>query len=159
MVSPQEERATVQHVLFLVFLTASAGVFALLEIQIEGGAGWAASLPTWRVDNRWTRIALGGRPLTGYHLFAQLFVLLIVHLPFAMGLSAWSWRVEARVLAFLVLFWVVEDFLWFALNPRYGLRTFRREGIPWHASAWWWIMPREYWLFLPVGAVLYAWSW
>lgn len=159
MVPVTGERPNVQHVVFIVFLIGSAAAFAKLEIQIEGGAGWAANLPTWRVENRWTRLVLGGRPLTGYHFFAQLFVLLVVHLPFAAGVSAWSWRAEARMVAFLILFWVVEDFLWFALNPRYGVRGFRRENIPWHAAAWWWIMPREYWLLLPLGAALYAWSW
>ena len=27
--------------------------FAEVEIQIEGGAGWATSLPTWRIEKHW----------------------------------------------------------------------------------------------------------
>jgi hypothetical protein len=150
--------AILQHILFITFLAAAAAVFALLEIQIEGTQGWAAGLPTWRRDNRWTRLLLGGRPLTGYHLHAQLFVLIAAHLPFGLGLAAWSMHGEARALAFVVLFWILEDFLWFVLNPAWGVRRFAREPAAWHARAWWWFMPREYWIFLPVGVALYLWS-
>lgn len=145
-----------QHFLFFGSLACAAAAFALLEIQIEGGAGWAAALPTWRRQNRWTRALLGGRPLTGYHLWCHVFVLTAVHLPFGMGLAAWSWRAEARVAAFLVLFWILEDFLWFVFNPAYGLHGFTQRRAVWHAHAWWGFMPREYWIFLPVGSALYA---
>ena len=139
---------------FWVFLLATSWLFALVEIHIEGTDGWAAKLPTWRVQNRWTRLVYGSKPLTGYHLYVQLFVLVMSHAPLLLG--APSWRMEARVLAFFILFWIVEDFLWFVLNPAFGLRRFRKEHIWWHAPSWWWIMPRDYWIFLPIGVVLYA---
>jgi hypothetical protein len=142
----------------MLFLLAAAALFAQLEIQIEGGAGWAANLPTWRRDSRWTRLVLGGRPLTGYHVYCHLFVLVLLHLPFGAGLADWSVHGEVRIIAFLILFWILEDFLWFVLNPRYGIRGFTRRRAPWHASAWWWIMPREYWVFMPLGFLLYVWS-
>jgi hypothetical protein len=147
-----------EHVVFALFLLAAAASFALLEIQIEGGAGWAANLPTWRLDTRLTRLLMGGRPLTGYHLWCHAFVVVVAHLPFGLGFVDWSFRGEARVAAFVILFWIIEDFLWFVLNPGYGIRSFRRDRVAWHASAWWWIMPREYWIFLPVGIALYVWS-
>src|SRR4051812_4427103 len=105
----------------------------MVEIQIEGGQGWAAHLPTWRIENRWTRLFFRSRPLTGYHFYAHLFVLSMVHAPFGLGLAPFTWRGEARVLAFLILFWIAEDFLWFVLNPSFGLRKFRKQHIWWHA--------------------------
>ncbi len=147
------------HVWFFGGLLAASVLFALTEIQIEGPEGWAAHLPTWRVENRWTRLFYSGKALTGYHLYVQLFVLVIVHLPFVLGFAGPSWRGEARILSFMVLFWIFEDFLWFVLNPAFGLRRFRREHIPWHAPTWWGFMPRDYWVFTPVGAGLYVWSW
>jgi hypothetical protein len=149
----------VVHFAFVAFLAAAAAVFALLEIQIEGSSGWASALPTWRMQNRWTRLVMGSRALTGYHLYVHLFVLLLLHLPFALGLAAPTLAAEARILAFLVLFWILEDFLWFVFNPEFGVRRFTREHAWWHAPAWWWIMPREYWVFTPVGVALYLWSW
>jgi hypothetical protein len=139
-------------------LVAAATTFALLEVQIEGPHGWAVSLPTWRVENRWTRLFYSSKPLTGYHLYVQLFSLAVVHLPFALGTAPFSWHLEARVISFLVFFWVLEDFLWFLLNPAFGLKRFRAEHIWWHAPTWWWIMPRDYWLFVPLGIFLYWWS-
>jgi hypothetical protein len=149
----------VQHVWFVAFVVAAAAFFALLEIQIEGEDGWAASLPTWKVENRWTRWFFSSRPLTGYHLYVHLFVLVAVHLPYGLSFLAPSWRAEARIAAFLIFFWVAEDFLWFVFNPAFGIRRFTREHVWWHAPTWWWVMPRDYWTFLPLGAVLYAFSW
>ncbi|MBV9109137.1 MAG: hypothetical protein JO306_07010 [Gemmatimonadetes bacterium] len=139
-------------------VVAASAAFALLEVQIEGTAGWAAALPTWRVENRFTRLVMGGRTLTGYHLWVHVVVLLLVHLGYAVGAAAPSWAVEARIVAFLIFFWVLEDFLWFVFNPAFGVRRFRREHVPWHALAWWWIMPRDYWIFTPLAVLLYAWS-
>lgn len=147
------------HGLFLLVLLAAAASFALLEIQIEGRAGWAADLPTWRLDNRWTRLLMGSRALTGYHLYVHLFILVLVHLPYALRFVDPSLAAEARILAFLILFWILEDFLWFVFNPAFGIGGFKREQVPWHAAAWWGIMPREYWIFTPLGVALYLWSW
>lgn len=147
-----------QHLQFVAFLTIVAALFAWVEVQIEGADGWACTLPTWRLDNRWTRWLYSGKPLTGYHFYIQLFTLAVVHLPFGLCLAPFSLRSEARVLSFLILFWIVEDFLWFLFNPAFGLKRFRREHIWWHASTWWWLMPRDYWLFLPAGIVLYWFS-
>ncbi|MBI2193083.1 MAG: hypothetical protein HYU36_13980 [Planctomycetes bacterium] len=147
------------HFLFLAEVVLTAGLFALVEIQIEGPHGWAASLPTWRIEGGWTRWLLGSKPLTGYHFYLLLFIFFLLHFPFAIGLLSPSLRAEARILSFMILFWIAEDFLWFVLNPAFGLKRFRRDRIPWHAPAWWWIMPRDYWLYTPVAFALYAWSW
>jgi len=141
------------HVLFAIYVLAASIIFALLEVQIEGGQGWATGLPTWRLENRWTRLFFGGRPLTGYHLYVHLLML------YALGLARPSWAIELRLLAFLMLFFIIEDFLWFLFNPRFGLARFRREHVWWHAHVWWWIMPRDYWLFFPLGVVFYVLSW
>lgn len=147
------------HVAFFLVLLLTATVFALLEIEIEGEAGWAVNLPTWRLENHWAHWVLGSRPLTGYHAYVHLFVFLLLHLPYALGFVAPSLQAELRILAFLILFWILEDFLWFVLNPAFGLRKFKREHIWWHAPAWWGFMPREYWLFTPLGVALYVLSW
>ncbi len=144
------------HLLFVVAVLSCAAVFALLEIEIEGGEGWAAGLPTWRIDNRFTRLLMNNRPLTGYHLYVHLFFVMVLHLPFVIGIAAFSLAGELRILAFLVLFWVAEDFLWFVLNPRFGIRRFSPRHIWWHEPSWWVFMPREYWLFVPIGVAMYV---
>jgi hypothetical protein len=144
-----------RHLAFFAAVAVASVLFALLEIQVEGGAGWATSLPTWRIENRWTRLFFSRRALTGYHLYVHLFVLTVVHLPYALSFAAFGGRAEARILAFLLFFWLAEDFLWFVLNPAYGVRKFTREHAWWHAPTWWWFMPRDYWTFIPIAIWLY----
>lgn len=147
------------HILFLSLLLACATLFALLEVEIEGSNGWASELPTWRLDTRWTRLLLGSRSLTGYHLYVHLFILALIHFPYALAVVPPSLKMEARIASFLILFWILEDFLWFVVNPAYGIRRFRKEEVWWHREAWWWVMPREYWIFVPLATALYLWSW
>ncbi|HEY7462216.1 MAG TPA: hypothetical protein VIC59_10115 [Gemmatimonadota bacterium] len=148
-----------RHILFLLALLSASTLFALAEIQIEGRHGWASRLPTWRFESPWTRRLLGARAVTGYHLYVQLFMLVALHLPYGLGLARPSLAAELRILSFLLLFWVVQDFLWFVLNPSFGIRRFDARHAWWHAPNWWWIMPRDYWLFTPLGLLLYMLSW
>jgi len=144
-----------QHIAFMAYLLAAAWAMARLEVQIEGAEGWARSLPTWRVDNAFTRSILGGRPLTGYHVWFHILIVLLVHAPFGLGLVTHTLAAELRIIAFLVLFWLVEDWLWFVINPAFGLSAFRADRIRWHQHSWWLIAPREYWLAAPIGVGLY----
>lgn len=59
---------------------AIAPVRALPEMQVKGAHGRAARLPTGRRENRALQ-ELAGRPVTGYHVFLNLFIMLLIHLP------------------------------------------------------------------------------
>jgi hypothetical protein len=144
------------HVLFAATLLLTALVAALLEVQIEGEDGWASGLPTWRFKAPWAAALLGSRVITGYHIYMHALILLLAHLPFGLGLLAFTWAAEFRILAFVILFWVLEDFLWFIVNPAFGIAAFRRSRVWWHAGSWWGFMPRDYWIFIPAGLALYA---
>ena len=140
---------TIGMVLVLAFFLAN------VEIQIEGAAGWAAKLPTWRIPrNQWLDIFWGGRELTGYHAWIFPCVALFFHFP-PVVFGRWSWRVEARLLACILLFWVCEDFLWFVLNPAFGFARFDAANVPWHIH-WWGPAPADYWVFLLLAAILFA---
>jgi len=132
--------------LFLAFLLAS------WEIQIEGKDGWAAKLPSWRMEKGRLIRLTGGRPITGYHLFMTLFLIAIVHLP--LFFVSWSWPLESLLLGFYVGMLLVEDFLWFVLNPHYGIRNFRKGRIWWHKE-WWGPVPALYWILAVLAAVLF----
>lgn len=137
----------------LVMLSLLAAVFAQVEIQIEGAAGWAANLPTWRVENHWLLDCFwGGRPLTGYHVWVFLFMALIFHLPFFLH-GRHGLRLEFRIVGSLVLFWILEDFLWFVFNPAFGLSRFNPVFIPWHHH-WMLGVPVDYWVYLVLGTLL-----
>jgi len=144
-----------QLALLVAWVLLVAGFFAMVEIQIEGGAGWAANLPTWRIERHWLLdIFWGGRPMTGYHAWVFSFMALIFHLPLVFS-GHWSLRAEARVLACIMLFWIVEDFLWFVFNPAYGIARFNPADVVWHKH-WFLFAPTDYWQFI-AGAGLLLW--
>ena len=143
--------------LLLAWVALLAFFFAQVEIQIEGAAGWAEALPTWRIEKHWLLdIFWGGRAMTGYHAWVFPFVALVFHLPvFFRG--RWTWRMEARIVATIMLFWTIEDSLWFGLNPAFGWNKFSAAHIPWHKH-WWGPLPVDYWVSTVVGLVLLVWS-
>jgi hypothetical protein len=146
-----------RFLLLLVFVFILAFFFAKVEIQIEGGAGWAVSLPTWRIEEHWLlTIFWGGRAMTGYHAWMFTFIALIFHLPLVM-MGTWSWVMEVRVLACIMLFWVVEDFLWFVMNPAFGVDRFNPQNVSWHPN-WIFGAPVEYWGASLLGILLMAYS-
>lgn len=140
-------------VLLLAWVGLLSFLFAQVEIQIEGAAGWAANLPTWRIEQHWLLdIFWGGRPMTGYHAWVFPFIALMFHFPVALE-ARWSLRSECRIIACVMLFWVAEDFLWFVFNPAYGLERFNPADVAWHKHwiAW---APTDYWVSFSLAAML-----
>ncbi|MFT5532669.1 MAG: hypothetical protein ACI8WM_000136 [Burkholderiaceae bacterium] len=142
------------HILLtIVWVFLLALFFAQTEIQIEGGAGWAINLPTWRVEHHWLLdLFWGGRAMTGYHAWVFPFITLFFHFPL-LFVGHWSWRAESRVVACIMLFWIAEDFLWFVMNPAFGLARFDPVNVTWHKH---WAMgaPVDYWIFSVLALVL-----
>lgn len=131
--------------------------FAKVEIHIEGPHGWATSLPTWRIErHRLLDWFFGGRAMTGYHAWMLPFMALAFHFP-AVATWSWSWALEARMLAAMFVFWIVEDLLWFVLNPAWGLRRFTPREATWHKR---WLLgaPVDYWVFALLAAGLLWWA-
>jgi len=140
--------------LFLISL-----VFAGLEIQIEGKNGWAGNLPTWRpAETGWLskiyRKILFGKDITGYHLLIFTLLLVILHYPYFTG-QIWSFSQESATLSLFFLMTIVWDFLWFIMNPNYGILHFRPEYIWWHKK-WLLGLPVDYWIGLAASALLYV---
>lgn len=132
----------------IIFIVISALTLAALEIQIEGKNGWAANLPTFRLKRK-----IGAKPITGYHLFIIIFTLIIFHFP--LFFTCWSLQKEALILGVFIFMWTLEDFLWFVLNPHYGLSKFNKSNsdIWWHKS-WFAGVPTFYWFLFPLAAIL-----
>jgi hypothetical protein len=138
----------------LAAVLVSAYFFARVEVEIEGGAGWAANLPTWRIEKHLLLdLFWGGRAMTGYHAWMFSFIGILFHFPLCF-IGEWSLQLEARVLAALMLFWVAEDFLWFVVNPAFGWRRFKAEHVTWH-KRWAWGAPVDYWIFGAISVLLF----
>ncbi len=141
----------------LAWTALMAFLFAKLEIQIEGPHGWAANLPTWRLPktSRFRRL-FGNRDVTGYHVYAFAFMAAAFHLPLVL-FGPFSLPFEARILASLAVFWILEDFLWFALNPAFGLARFKPQHVPWHPH-WFLGVPVDYLAMSACALALYVYA-
>jgi hypothetical protein len=137
----------------MILLFCYALLFALVEIEIEGKDGWAMNLPTWYrrkpVYARIYALMLSGKPLTGYHAVMFFIPFVSFHIGLAFG-QAWSWGLEARVIASYLVWNVTWDFLCFVLNPHFGWARFRKGQIWWHGGIWVGRMPID----CPVAVVL-----
>jgi len=144
-----------EHIFFVVFLFIASAIFSKVEIEIEGSDGWASKLPTKRFspEHFLSRYVFSGRPATLYHIYILLFILVMSHMPYLFVSP--SLIIESRVLSFVILFWCIEDFLWFAMNPHFGIGKFKGENIWWHEKQWWGFAPRDYFIFIPLGIALY----
>ena len=128
-----------------------------IEIEIEGGHGWAERLPTWYLKRgrvgRVYGLVMGQRPLTGYHVFAFTIPLVILHLPFGFGLD-WTWSAELTQLALFFALAVIWDYIWFVNNPAYTVRRFRRENVWWFQVPWIWRFPLDYYVGIGISIAL-----
>lgn len=149
----------VRPIALAVWVAVLAFFFANVEIQIEGANGWAASLPvTFRVEHHWLLdLFWGSRPFTGYHAWVFSFMALFFHLPMVWE-GRWSWRTELRVLSLVSWFWIVEDALWFVLNPAFGWAALDPAHVPWHLH-WFAGLPTDYWTFGVASSLGYVASW
>jgi hypothetical protein len=149
-------RAALPHVLssagFTIYLFAISIVLALLEIQIEGAKGWASDLPTWRLDAEWVLRLTSGKAVTGYHVWFNSLLILFLHLPF--WFVPWNWASEFSIVGIFFLLAVQWDFLWFVLNPHFGLSRFSKEHV-WWFRRWIWGIPGDYY----IGLILSFLSW
>lgn len=138
----------------VAYLYVFCVLLALLEIQIEGPDGWASGNPNvWMPGEGWWtplwHMGMGDRKeLTGYHLFMNGFLLLVMHQHFFLGVK-WSAREEARALTRFVVIGTFWDLYWFLFNPAYGLGRFDHAHVWWHTQ-WVWGIPKHY-LFMPVA--------
>ena len=128
-----------------------------IEIEIEGGYGWAERLPTWWLRRglvgRIYGVAMGHRPLTGYHVFAFTIPLLILHLPFVSGVD-WTLAGELATIGTYFLLAVVWDYLWFVLNPAYTVARFKRGNVWWFEVPWIGRFPLDYYFGIGLSITL-----
>jgi len=143
----------------LIFVFIAAAITSILEIQIEGSNGWAKNLPTWRSNPKKLYVKIlcfifNKKELTGYHLAYWTQILIFMHAPIFWEVQ-WSLPLESHIMASFLLFFLIEDFLWFVFNPAFGIKKFKKENIPWHKN---WIgpFPRGYYISTILIIILYS---
>jgi hypothetical protein len=121
--------AGVNPFLEAVYFFWACWLLAEVEIHIEGSNGWAAQLPTWRFDPPWLLQLTNGKPVTGYHLYLNLFLITLFHLPAVV--FGFSRVLEAHLISLYFLMTVVWDFQWFVWNPYWGPKRYFTDHVWW----------------------------
>jgi hypothetical protein len=127
-----------------------AYLHARQETEIEGKAGWARHLPTFRINIFIIKLLLN-KELTGYHVFMLLMFLTIFHLPLIF--IPFTLKTECIILGFMSFYFIIEDFLFFVVNPHFGLKNFKKGKISWH-KRFLGFLPYSYWWGIIIGTVL-----
>lgn len=138
---------------FLVALT-----LALTEIEVEGKFGWAEKTATWsrKVSApKGFRLFSGSRTLTGYHLFLNAFLLILIHSPLIF-FNTFSWDLEFQLIAIYLVWALFWDFLWFILNPYYGWAKFSPKAVWWFGEEPWIFkkLPIKYFVQIGISFIL-----
>lgn len=134
----------------IIWMFILAYLHARQETEIEGKAGWARHLPTFRINIFITKLILG-KELTGYHIFMLLMFLTIFHLPLLF--IPFNWKTECIIMGFMSYYWILEDFLFFIVNPHFGLCKFKKGCISWH-KRFCFYLPVSYWSGFAIGTIL-----
>ena len=120
-----------------IFIAVFAILYSALEIEIEGeDGGWAKNLPT--VPSH-----LG--ELTVYHVIMNIIIILVVVYSTMMISKMNIW-----ITAYFVIAWfLIEDFIWFVLNPFFTLKKYTKKDIWWHGRQPWFLgIPMHNWFGL-----------
>jgi len=164
-------RKNVSAVLMTKFVFLFALVFALFCVNAEGKAGWAGNLPAWRPNPNlwWVKILywipLCGREVNGFDLFVITFFIMAFLFIFFWNWThgkTWKLRDWGELVCLFFVFSVIEDFLWFMVNPYYGLGKFSAQFIPWHKN-WLGPLPTDYYIGIAAsigfGILSRGWKW
>jgi len=128
------------------------GLFwAATTASVEGAEGWGRTLPSKQLDkgrwyNSFLKIFTLGRPLDLFPLFATITFTISFFLPilwyFSKGLT-FSLSNWGELITYYLIFAFHEDFLWFLINPHFGIHKFKKKYISWHPR-WWLGLPVDY---------------
>ena len=113
---------------FATYTIVYAALYSLLEIEIEGKYGWGRQLPTFTI--------LTGpfKHFTFYHLIMATIIILTNTYPIIAD-SALRRPTDTLALCIYnnILWFSIEDFLWFVLNPYYTYKNYRSASAQWHS--------------------------
>jgi hypothetical protein len=106
------------------FILLFAVLYSILEIEIEGkDGGWAKNLPT-------ANSGIG--IFTYYHIYMNIIIILIItYSTYLISNNIYL------ILYFIIIWFVIEDFCWFILNPYFTLNKYTKENIWWHSKQIW----------------------
>lgn len=113
---------------WLIFFTIQAAMacWAVWESYLEGKSGW-----TW--NPAWWRIKLpGGYFYTAYHIWAFWIFGPLVIIISPQVVAGFSSRLTLVLLFSYLVGTILEDFLWFVVNPVYSFKKWNPKDTAWY---------------------------
>jgi|SRR3989338_6194450 len=115
----------------IIILLYILGIFIAIgfwEAYIEGRYGWAQRQVGWNIP---FKVGFLKRPLDAYHFWSWMIMIpMFLMLPFVM--FGFNLHLFWLVVIGFLLGSVVEDFLWFVVNPDFPFRDFNPKKVWWH---------------------------
>ncbi len=120
------------------YIISYATLWAAMEVEIEGpDGGWAKNLPTSKFFNT---------HFTWYHIIMNTIVLLTMYRSFYKN------TIMSK-LFYTTAWFFVEDYLWFMINPGFGIKKYTKQDIWWHGKQNW-ILGQPSHNYLSLGIML-----
>lgn len=105
----------IMEVLLIFGVVISAFIcMAFWEAYIEGQNPWAKASAGWKLKFHKDLL------ITAYHFWLWLFLFLLFSLPLIV--CGWNLRLFGVLLSALAIGLVVEDFMWYVINPHFNLK-------------------------------------
>ena len=127
-----------------IFVFSYATLYSLLEIELEAKEGWCKNLPT--------PVVLGN--FTLYHVLMNIIVIITILKVYVKDIT--SIQDLALGIYYIAAWFLIEDFMWFVLNPHFTLAKYKKEEIWWHARRpWYFGIPEHNYVGILVMCVCY----
>ena len=134
----------------MVYYTLLSGlIYSLIEIEIEGPNGWCEKLPTCNF------VKLGSKNMILYHIYMLIYLTITYISMYTFTYNSISIENVCNVVSNISLFLMVEDVLWFSLNPYYTIGKYTKEDITWHSNQpWIFSVPLDNYIILTLHILL-----
>jgi len=138
-----------------IYVFALGILWALVMASAEGPIGWGGNGNIMK-SNKWLfnclKLFTFGRPLHPLPLFAIITFTISFAFPAIWNYSKdlpFSVLAWGELVAYFALFAIHEDFIWFLVNPHFGLKKFNKIDAAWHPR-WFLGLPIDYWIGISV---------
>ena len=110
--------------LIFIWIIAAFICMAFWEAYVEGKHPWAKKALGWRkrITKRYV--------LTAYHFWVNLMFAFLISLPLVV--YGWNSELAGVLISAGVIGLIVEDFLWFIVNPFWNLKKFNSKAVYWY---------------------------
>ena len=115
-------------ILIIVYVMLIYVSIAFWEAYVEGRNAWDKNKYGWKIN---FKTGFLSRPLTAYHFWCWL-IMIPMFLMLPLVIYGWNRHLFWLLVSCWFLGAVLEDFLWFVVNPEVSIKEFNEKDCKWH---------------------------